>query len=364
MLSKWREAHEITVTDRQTSIIGVEFSVDARYLVVAYATRADIWDLKRTNSSHPLVRYDSPSSEKQICYIAWSQSCPQLVICIEGGSVYVITMHERSSAIEGFHHSGRQQEGKVSAVFLRENLLAVSMGNTVEIRTHVGDDRPRWELLKYVPIPPIEHRYLTASNSLNLQSIHVIGEDSLLLSYESGAAILWSFSPPTEFLEFFFKHKDTFFLPGLVNDVCWKTRSVLVTASGTYQVFLLGSATAQRIFVPCDPLLKTPQAVSCAKYLSEDLIIGTGVGQLVLWNADLGNRLQNLVFRDKDNMVPCAICSIYKPEKDTAWIVVAHGSKITFWETIDCGERQGIGKTNVPHFEDGQGDSDSHCRLC
>ncbi|KAJ3902383.1 hypothetical protein F5879DRAFT_991088 [Lentinula edodes] len=339
MLSKWRETREITVTDDHTSILGIEFSVNARYLAVAYATRTDIWDLKQTNSSRPLARYDSPSSEKEICHIAWSQECPQLVICLEGGSVYVITMHERSSAILGFHHSGRQQEGKVSAVFLRENLLAVSMGNTVEIRSYAGNDCPCWELLKLVPIPPIEHRY--PNSSLNLQSIHVIGRDLLLLSYESGAAILWSFLP-TESLEFSFKYEDTFFLPGIVNDVCSKTRSILVTAPGTYQVFFLGSTIAQRILIPCDPLLKTPQAVSCAKYISEDLIIGTGVGH------NPGQFLSSLALPTELNLrQTLRSLAPSVPEKDSAWIVVAHGSKVTFWET------------NVPRF----GDSDSHCRM-
>lgn len=80
------------------------------------------------------------------------------------------------------------------------------------------------------------------------------------------------------------------------NDVCPGKGTVLVTVAGTYQIFVLGSETAQNIFVPCDPLSKTPQTVSCTKFISEDLVIGAGVGQLVLWNAELGNRLQNLVF--------------------------------------------------------------------
>ncbi|KAJ3898636.1 hypothetical protein F5879DRAFT_979891 [Lentinula edodes] len=333
MLSTWRETYHMEITDAQTSVIGLGFSANARYLAIAHGTRVDIWDLKDTIDTTPLVRYEN---ENQICSITWSSKKPQLVICFEGGLIYVVTMQEQSTLIVGFRHSIGHQQAKVSAVFLSGDLLAVAMGNTVEIRRyHIGNEHPDWMLLATLPPPPTVKELENYAVD-NIHSIHAIAEDCILLSYENGLTISWSYVQselnPTTIT---FQHKDTTLLPGVINDVCSDRRAILVTASGTYQVFLLGSAVPQHIFIPRNLLSKAPQAVSCAKFLSNDMIIGAGIGQLVLWNAELGNRLQNLVFRDQETKVICGICSAYSSEKDSAWIVTARGSEITFWGMTD-----------------------------
>ncbi|KAJ3906884.1 hypothetical protein F5879DRAFT_1066212 [Lentinula edodes] len=362
MLSTWRETNHLKVSDAQTPVIGLEFSANARYLAIAYGTRVDIWDLKDTISTSPLVRYENDS---QISSIAWSaSSIPQLAICFEGGLIYVVTLKEQSSLIVGFQHSAGCQQAKVSAVFFSEDLLAVAMGKAVEIRRyHTIDgeflssqctglhcsltppqEHPAWIVLANLPAPPVVKESGKDAVS-NIHSIHAIAEDCILLSYENGLAVtdqdevtelnsLWNFlQSDSNPMTVIFQHKDTTLLPGVIG-------AVLVTASGTYQVFLLRSSVAQHIFIPRNPISKAPQAVSC-------------VGQLVLWNAELGNRLQNLLFRSQGKtlfsfssfdvyisfiqhlMQELQLSAGFVSEKDSARIVTAQGSEITFWEMTD-----------------------------
>ncbi|KAJ3898753.1 hypothetical protein F5879DRAFT_926799 [Lentinula edodes] len=314
---------------------GLALSMDFRYLAIPYGTCVDIYDLK-SNVNKPLARYSGPK-ERKISVIAWSSELPRLVMSFEGGSAYIVTMNERSSTIAGFHHSGQHERAKVPAAFLDKDLIAIAMENIVEIRNCVIDDdhRPHWELLQTLPQPIQEGKSLAVGD---IHSIHVVGHQ-VLLAYDNGTTIIWSRRQQSQSHELTFQYEDTILLPGIMsrNDVCPKKRTILVTAPGTYQVFSIGSKTAQNIFIPRDPLERTPQAVSSAKFLSDDLIIGAGVGQLVLWDADLGNRLQNLIFRNQDPAVTAFhICSAYNAEEDIGWIVTAQGSEVTFWKTIDC----------------------------
>ncbi|KAJ3805267.1 hypothetical protein F5876DRAFT_81966 [Lentinula aff. lateritia] len=354
MRSEWREVEHITYPNARTRILGVVLSRDAHYLAVAQDTCIDIWNVKVNMNTKPLVQYNS--KENRISSIAWSQRSPRLVISYEGGLVYVITMKERSSSIEGFHHSsGQTQQTRTFSVFLHKDLLAVAMGKVVEIRSrrdrNDSSNNPHWELLKTLPAPPIG-RYLPIGA---IVSIHAMSRDRILISYENGVAVLWTIVH-SDVLDF--EHEDTMLIPGVINDVCPGKGTVLVTVAGTYQIFVLGSETAQNIFVPCDPLSKTPQTVSCTKFISEDLVIGAGVGQLVLWNAALGNRLQNLVFCNQDTSVPCGISSAYKSEEDSGWIVSVHKVpdryEIAFWTTADLQE----------DATESESHDDSQCRTC
>ncbi|KAJ4476853.1 hypothetical protein C8J55DRAFT_489876 [Lentinula edodes] len=349
MRSEWREVEHITYPNARTRILGVVLSRDAHYLAVAQDTCVDIWNVKVNMNTKPLVQYNS--KENRISSIAWSQRSPRLAISYEGGLVYVITMKERSSSIEGFHHSsGQTQQTRTFSVFLHKDLLAVAMGKVVEIRSHRdrndSTNNPHWELLKTLPAPPIG-KYLPIGA---IVSIHAMSRDHILILYENGVAVdrresLWTIVH-SDFLDF--EHEDTMLIPGVINDVCPGKGTVLVTVAGTYQIFVLGSETAQNIFVPCDPLSKTPQTVSCTKFISEDLVIGAGVGQLVLWNAALGNRLQNLVFCNQ----------AYKSEEDSGWIVSVHKVpdryEIAFWTTADLQE----------DATESESHDDLQCRTC
>ncbi|KAJ3848900.1 hypothetical protein EV368DRAFT_67885 [Lentinula lateritia] len=356
MRSEWREVEHITYPNARTRILGVVLSGDARYLAVAQETCVDIWNVKVNMNPEPLVQYSS--KENRISFIAWSQRSPQLVISYEGGLVYVITMKERSSSIEGFHHSGQTQQTRTFSVFLHKDLLVVAMGKVVEIRGHRdrndSSNSPHWELLKTLPAPPID-KYLPIGA---IQSIHAMSRDRILISYENGVAVdesLWSIVH-SDSLDF--EHEDMMLIPGVINDVCPGKGTVLVTVAGTYQIFVLGSETAQNIFVPCDPLSKTPQTVSCTKFISEDLVIGAGVGQLVLWNAELGNRyLSPLWYQCRRSKL---YLSAYKSEEDSGWIVTVHeipdrhSYEIVFWTTADLQE-----DATEPESHD-----DSQCTTC
>lgn len=92
------------------------------------------------------------------------------------------------------------------------------------------------------------------------------------------------------------------FLPS--DDFCTEGGQVLLTdhKSGTYQLFHLGSRNPLCRFFPRTPLSQTSQPVSHAKFLSRDVIVGGGVGQLVLWSIDTEARLQNLTYRNQSKL--------------------------------------------------------------
>ncbi|KAJ4496543.1 hypothetical protein C8R41DRAFT_866160 [Lentinula lateritia] len=300
---------------------------------VLFGTSVDIYDLK-SNVNNPLARYSGPN-ERKISFTAWTSELPRLVMSFEGGSVYIVTMNERSSTIAGFQHTGQHERARVPAAFLNKDLIAIAE-NTVEIRNCVvDDDHPHWELLQTLPQP--------------------IQEGKSLAVGDIQTTIIWNFQQ-SQSPELTFQYEGTIRLPGIMsrNDVCSKKGTILVTAPGTYQVFSIRSKTAQNIFIPCDPLEWTPQAVTSARFLLDDLIVGAGVGQLVLWNADLGNRLQNLIFRNQDPAVTgFHICLAYNAEEDTGWIVTAQGSEVTFWKTVDClGSETSADCTGNPCLQD------------
>ncbi|KAJ3716996.1 hypothetical protein C8R42DRAFT_644914 [Lentinula raphanica] len=335
------DAERWSVVVKETSSInGLALSKDARYLAVAYGICVDIWDMDNTNTA-PLVQY-IPDDSMTISFLTWSPEGHSLAVCYEGGLLCVISMNvdgESSSLAVGFRleYSQAQQSLKVFAAFIHEDILAVAMGQVVEIRCfHNDTNDPRWDLKTVLPASsaPSTGRYIPIGD---IQSLHFMDQDCILVSYENEVArygkSVWRFKEGFTACT----HECTMCLPGVINDVCPGRGSILITAAGTYQVLSLGSTTAQNIFVPRDPVTKYPQIVSCAKYLSSDVIIGAGAGQLILWNAELGNRLQNLPFRDQDGgQITHHICTAYRGEDDSGWVVTAHdGGRIICWKTID-----------------------------
>lgn len=160
------------------------------------------------------------------------------------------------------------------------------------------------------------------------------------------------------------------FLPS--DDFCTKSSQILLTDhnTGTYQLFHLGSRELFCRFFPRAPNTRTSQPVSHAKFISENVVVGGGVGQLVLWNIDTEARLQNLTYRNQglslsmflsatywpsDHQVDLVAESIsvsskstivsqlifaqsaYRQEDDSGWIVTAHNfadrGEVIIWRT-------------------------------
>lgn len=87
------------------------------------------------------------------------------------------------------------------------------------------------------------------------------------------------------------------------SDDVWADKNILLVTdrnAGKFKLLSLGSLEPSRTFTPRNVSSQATEPVSSARFLSEDMIIGAGVGQIILWNieAEVHNRLQNLVFRD------------------------------------------------------------------
>ncbi|KAJ3816677.1 hypothetical protein F5880DRAFT_1512448, partial [Lentinula raphanica] len=316
---RWIIEQYFTVSEA-SSINGVVLSKDAHYLAVAYGICVDIWDLKVTTNTAPLAQYKPDSTIHPISFLTWSPESYRLAICYQGGLVCVVAMNvdgELSSLAVGFRlESGQAQRSRVFAAFLRDDILAVAMGRDVEIRRFFDDGNdPRWDLMSTLTVPSTPSTGIYPPDG-DIRSIHLFSNNRILVSCDPDLA---------------------------QNDVSPARGTILVAAAGTYQVLALGSTTAQGIFIPRDPVTRYPQTASSAKYLSDDLIIGAGIGQLVLWDVNLGNRLQNLLLRDQEvdgGPMTYHICehfqTAYRREEDSGWIVTSHdGGKIICWKTVD-----------------------------
>ncbi|KAJ3754456.1 hypothetical protein EV360DRAFT_73689 [Lentinula raphanica] len=292
MPSKWCQQAQFTV--RGTSPInGIALSEDAHYLAIAYGICVDIWDIKNSTTTTPLAQYSPDLEDRPISFLTWSPGGHRLAVCFEGGLTAIFIGG-------GFP-------------VLRPTTTLPTMGKEIEIRYYLDDhDDPRWDVLKSLPTSSFAP---TGSGTGDIQSIHSFTQNRMLVSYENGITDfqqthidwerLWRFEQSNEkFLTYM--HEATMTLPGVINDVSPKG-TVLVAVAGTYQVLLLGSTTAQNIFVPRDPKTGYPQSISCARYLSDDLIIGAGAGQTK---------------------------TAYRADEDSGWIVTGHGGgRVICWKT-------------------------------
>ncbi|KAJ3768736.1 WD40-repeat-containing domain protein [Lentinula raphanica] len=370
MPSKWRQEMHFTV-GKAASINTIAVSKDANYLAVAYGTCVDIWDIRTMISNAPLVRYSPDLETRPISFLAWSPEGRRLAVCYEGGLVCVIAMIvdaiELSALAVGFRLSGQAQRSslRVFSAFLSEDILVVAMGKDVEIREFLNNDGdPRWVLLQLLPAS--SKSFASGNDDVDIESINSISMNQILVSHNNRITNLWRLERLNDANLFVYMHETTMVVPGDIMDVSPAKGTILVTAAGTYQVLLIGSNTAQNIFIPRDPVTSHPQTASCAKYLSDDLIIGAGEGQLILWNADHGNRLQNLPSQDLEGRMYSLHVNPFQPDQkeirdwfssdhssyvstllsfpqtayradeDSGWIVTAHDEgRIICWKTVD-----------------------------
>ncbi|KAJ3873650.1 hypothetical protein F5051DRAFT_431997 [Lentinula edodes] len=302
MPSEWRETDRITIGDcssAHTPIIDVALSWNARYLAVGYGLKADVWDLKNAVSTTPHSTYTSKSH--RITSLGWAPESPRLVISHEGGSVHVITINEDYAKVEIFLHShgssisGRSQA--VVAVFLKPDVLLVAM----------DQESPVWNKIGVLPSPPIQGEIM---EDVDVQSVHSFGQDKVLVSYKNGVAVSWNLPSLDPFVPSFGL---TAKISGIINDVCPEKGTLLVTdfQQGTYKVLRFGTEDLPRVFIPRTRETAAAQPVSVSRFVSNDMIIGGGVGQIILWSCETNNRLQNLIFRNQRNLATQCICVRY-----------------------------------------------------
>ncbi|KAJ3806609.1 hypothetical protein F5876DRAFT_80522 [Lentinula aff. lateritia] len=290
------------------AVVALDFSFDAHYLAVVYSNGADIWDLDKT-STIPISTTHGRRVTGRIRSLAWFPTWHCLILAHDSGVVYVVTFGINSVMAAGVYEPGFHQN-VVSIAVLSDNLFAVAFTKTVQIRYKRPGSQDSlegdWALLGCLKSPPVIQGLNISS--LTIDSIHTIKDQRLLVSY--GKMII-------------------------VTDVS-SNNSYLISdnAAGSYQLFsLLYSSSVT--FIPCYPGTDMAQQISAAKFLSRDLIIGGGNGQLVLWNTEASG-LQNLKV-DIDKQFDALIekfCCIYKASPDVAYItaVVSGSSQMIIWE--------------------------------
>lgn len=128
----WKECDRLTIrfSGPDTPIIGALLSHSAQYLAVGYNKQVDLWDLRKTISSAPHSIYGSKTLRPTT--FDWSPNTPRLIVGYDLGVVDVISLNEKSAAIEGF--TLRSPGRVLSTKFLNRDLLAVATAESVELR--------------------------------------------------------------------------------------------------------------------------------------------------------------------------------------------------------------------------------------
>ncbi|KAJ3871105.1 hypothetical protein F5051DRAFT_446628 [Lentinula edodes] len=337
---EWSETQHVTIAGCSISrslIVGVDFSADGHYLAVGHGLGVDVWSLETGALSTTHNTYNGPS---RILSLLWCFEYPRLVTIHEGGLVHVLTFNEDKTPANGFHHSGPSYPS-AHAAFLHKDLLAVSMGKIVELR-HFQIDVDKgtsvycWVRLGDLPKPPTIEGEITVESVI--QSIHMLSQNRILVSYKDGVALSWVITKlqPLECrLESWMR------IPGNLDDV-WADKNILLVTDrneGKFKLLSLGSVEPSRTFTPRNRSSQATEPVSSARFLSGDMIIGAGVGQIIVWNieVEIHNRLQNLVFRDTSGLITQSLCAAYNPDQDLGWIATSHNflerSEIVLWKT-------------------------------
>ncbi|KAJ3793440.1 WD40-repeat-containing domain protein [Lentinula aff. detonsa] len=343
MPSVWREVKTLIFANAShpNALVDVLLSPSADYLAVACGHDVEIWDLKRE-----LPNPDNPQSKFSNQYLrvqkmSWCPSTTKLAIGYDEGSVSVLSLHDGVVLMEGFGCAASPVDSVSGLTWLSPTLLAVSTRSTVEIWRFVSDDGQRlWSSCGAIPDPPI----IPGQPQMPLIStMHALADHQLMVQYadSGGRTVIWnlSFDPFLArllILPWKLQHR--------INDVSISTRHALYTDhdTGTYGLLKIDS---QQPAMQCYPQAlesRAPQLVSCVKFISKDLLIGGGVGQLILWNHSL-RRLQNLVYTNPIT-VPDSISSGYQLETDIGWIATAHRfqdrGQVVLWCTVDSEEAE------------------------
>ncbi|KAF5379282.1 hypothetical protein D9757_005319 [Collybiopsis confluens] len=328
----WRETDRITVVDassQNSPIINISLSNNAQFLAIGYGKQVDIWDLRTAMPTSPRSIYES--SVNPITAFAWSPNGTRLALGYQSGIVYVISLYKKSAPLEGFPTGISDiRGGIVAALFLGEDVLAIATCDTAEIRfLDQGSAGERsWKPIGSLPKPPIiqgEH-----PQGFQIKSMHTVAQGRLLIHYGDGVA---------------------------VNDICLENELVLLTdqLSGTYTLVHLGTGKIHCQFYPRDFHTQESQPVSMAKFISSEVIISGGVGQLVLWSIENRSRLQNLIYRNqgkactfhkatsngkrKDQLVVESLSAAYRKGDNSGWIASAHNfvnrGEVVIWRTVD-----------------------------
>ncbi|KAJ3885157.1 hypothetical protein GG344DRAFT_70780 [Lentinula edodes] len=316
---EWSETQHVTIAGCSISrslIVGVDFSADGHYLAVGHGLGVDVWSLETGALSTTHNTYNGPS---RILSLLWCFEYPRLVTIHEGGLVHVLTFNEDKTPANGFHHSGPSYPS-AHAAFLHKDLLAVSMGKIVELRHfQIG-------LFKMLTRA---HRFIVGTVSLyrTRMVLHYPGSSPNYSLLNAGL------SHGCEYLEIF--HAPS-------SDDVWADKNILLVTDrneGKFKLLSLGSVEPSRTFTPRNRSSQATEPVSSARFLSGDMIIGAGVGQIIVWNieVEIHNRLQNLVFRDTSGLITQSLCAAYNPDQDLGWIATSHNflerSEIVLWKT-------------------------------
>ncbi|KAF5380753.1 hypothetical protein D9757_007167 [Collybiopsis confluens] len=299
MPTEWRETDRITVVDassQNSPIINISLSNNAQFLAIGYGKQVDIWDLRTAMPTSPRSIYES--SVNPITAFAWSPNGTRLALGYQSGIVYVISLYKKSAPLEGFPTGISDiRGGIVAALFLGEDVLAIATCDTAEIRfLDQGSAGERsWKPIGSLPKPPIiqgEH-----PQGFQIKSMHTVAQGRLLIHYGDGVAVTWNIC----LNPFTVRLGKRIELLGTINDICLENELVLLTdqLSGTYTLVHLGTGKIHCQFYPRDFHTQESQPVSMAKFISSEVIISGGVGQLVLWSIENRSRLQNLIYRNQ-----------------------------------------------------------------
>ncbi|KAE9386596.1 hypothetical protein BT96DRAFT_1005933 [Gymnopus androsaceus JB14] len=358
MISEWRESLSLQLSTLQTQghkVKAVSLSPNSQWLAIGVEFAIYIWDMKQSITVRNFAfRFRGSTDMVSMRWTADSPDTPDvgtyLVCTHKDARIYTAVLTDVGYVGGGFRPVGAHSTALMSTT-LSDRLIAVAYTDAVRILRFRIDEFQNivWDNLGSLPRPPAAEDYLV--ENLAIQSVHSLSINSLLVSYgiPGGANTLVFTWRIKSLIPFNAEVQGVNQVSGFISDVSRKLNAILVTDTmdGAYKLYESGSSFHRRVYTPrfqnALGQRTVAQPVSSALFLDKDSILGTGVGQLVLWRED-SNTLQNLVFRNHPTGVVESFSSAYDGTIDVGWIVCLINfpdrAEVILWHTVDINEEQ------------------------
>ncbi|KAJ3767208.1 WD40-repeat-containing domain protein [Lentinula raphanica] len=307
------------------SVVASSFSFDGRYLAIGYGNGVDVWELD-SESDTPVLTTHRRTKKDMVQCLAWFAHQHRLILGHRGGHVYTIDDKDTRFSTAGIRPENFHEDATSIAV-LDEQIFAVAFTKSVMIyEARSQEFKDDLEVLGSLQSPPAIEGLDVAN--VQVSGIHMLPARRLLVSYGNVAAVEWQIT----LNPFRASVLRLFDIPGAIcgTSPCGNKFLIANNTGAAYELHSFSSRRSPQLFVP--RRYKEAQPITTASFLSDGIIVGGSVGQLVIWD-DEARRLQHIDFLDHQSSPINIFECVYRPELDVALIAsVVDGREVILWE--------------------------------